>query len=198
MLHFADDLRLTRQMLAGERAAFDGFFAANFPRLFRFVLMRVGQRTELAEDLVQETLCKALRSLAGYRGEASLFTWLCQIARNVIADHWRANPQVRAPKSLTEDDPAIAAALASLASESAANPEAQRASQELARLVQVALDALPGHYADALEWKYIEGQSVADIAGRLQQTPVQVQSLLARARQAFRDAFQALTVVSHG
>jgi RNA polymerase sigma-70 factor (ECF subfamily) len=195
MVHFADDLRLVRRLLAGERQAFDGFFSEYFSRLYRFVLVRVEHKHDVAEDLVQDTLCKALRALGSYRGEASLFTWLCQIARNAITDYWRAHPRCQQAHPLAEDDPTIAAALANLATEPLTGPEDERSRQELARLVQVALDALPSHYADALEWKYIDGYSVAEIAERLRQSPVQTQSVLARARSAFREAFQELRTV---
>jgi DNA-directed RNA polymerase specialized sigma24 family protein len=51
------------------------------------------------------------------------------------------------------------------------------------------LDQLPTRYGDALEWKYGEGLSVKEIATRLGVGPKAAESLLTRARQAFRDAF---------
>jgi len=84
---------------------------------------------------------------------------------------------------LVEDLPEVRAALDSL-------DALQK--KETARLVQVVLDRLPGHYGDALEWKYIEGLSVAEIASRLGVATKATESLLARARVAFRDAFSAL------
>jgi DNA-directed RNA polymerase specialized sigma24 family protein len=65
--------------------------------------------------------------------------------------------------------------------------------KELSQLVQVALDALPFHYSSALEWKYIEGLSVKEIASRLELGLKAAESLLTRARQAFRDSFLTLT-----
>ncbi len=62
----------------------------------------------------------------------------------------------------------------------------------MARLVRVTLDALPESYADALEWKYMQGWSVNEIADKLRVGPKAAESLLTRARQAFRDAFGAL------
>ena len=60
------------------------------------------------------------------------------------------------------------------------------------RLIQVALDNLPARYGDALEWKYIEGHSVKEIAQRLELGTEATQSLLARARRAFADAYTSL------
>lgn len=46
-----------------------------------------------------------------WRGEASLFTWLCQIARNEITDYWRRRALQDKAEVFVEDDPSIAAAL---------------------------------------------------------------------------------------
>ena len=63
---------------------------------------------------------------------------------------------------------------------------------ESAELVHAALDAVPERYARALEWKYLEGGSVAEIAARLGVTEKAAESLLGRARAAFRDAYMHL------
>ena len=70
-------------------------------------------------------------------------------------------------------------------------PEAALRRNETSRLVQLVLDRLPGHYGDALEWKYIDGLSVAEIAERLNVGAKAAESMLTRARTAFRDAFTA-------
>jgi len=53
----------------------------------------------------------------------------------------------------------------------------------------VTLDLLPGNYSDALEWKYIDGLSVVEIAERLRLSYKAAESLLTRARQAFREQY---------
>jgi RNA polymerase sigma-70 factor (ECF subfamily) len=57
----------------------------------------------------------------------------------------------------------------------------------------VTLDCLPPWYGDALEWKYIHGLSVKEIAERLNLGSKAAESLLTRARKAFREGFAALT-----
>ncbi len=52
------------------------------------------------------------------------------------------------------------------------------------------LDALPEHHEDVLRAKYMEGLSVADIAAQWNETPKAIESLLSRAREAFRKLFQ--------
>jgi RNA polymerase sigma factor (sigma-70 family) len=63
---------------------------------------------------------------------------------------------------------------------------------EIIALVHVALDRLPSHYARVLEWKYLEGYTMKEIAGRIDSTSKAVESLLTRARIAFRDALSTL------
>lgn len=64
--------------------------------LWRFAVSRLGDPHE-AEDVVQETFVRAQRSLEGWRGEASLRTWLHSICRNVCVDRLRARRTVVVP-----------------------------------------------------------------------------------------------------
>lgn len=193
MLDPFSDQELVRDLLAGDERAFDRFFTTYLPRVYRFVLTRVERDEQVAEEVSQAVLTKALQRIGNYRGEASLFTWLCQIARNEIADQWRARNRRARVEVLAEDHPHIAAALESMESDPAWRPDLQGDRAETARLVQVALDTLPGSYGTALEWKYIDGCSVAEIADRLGLTAIAAQSLLGRARLAFREAFSTLS-----
>ena len=94
---------------------------------------------------------------------------------------------------MIEDSPDVRAALDSLAATLAQDPESQLHRRDVARLVQVTLDALPRAYGDALEWKYVQGLPVKEIAARLNLGLKAAESLLTRARQAFRDGFSAVT-----
>ena len=180
---------LVRRMLGGDEGAFDEFFADYFPRLFRFAVLRLRDQ-DAAEDLVQKSLIAAVRNLGSWRGEATLFTWLCTICRREISA-WEMRTSRRVTVSLADDDPSLRAALDSLAAAADA-PDAGLARADTGRIVQLALDHLPPRYSRALEWKYLEELSVDDIAGRLQCTPKAAESLLTRARNAFRDAFAAV------
>jgi RNA polymerase sigma-70 factor, ECF subfamily len=191
-----DDRQLVQTLLARDAAAFRAFFDDYFPRMFRFILRRVDGDTETARDIVQAALTKAVRKLDTYRGEASLFTWLCQIARRELADYMVRNARHDTYTQrlvAREDDAAVRASLESMEWASETEPEAERQRDELAALVHAALDYLPRRYAQVLELKYLEDMSVEKIAERLGVTAVTVQSLLARARGAFRDATSALS-----
>ena len=122
------------------------------------------------------------------RGEAALYTWFCQICRNVIADHYRRGGRSSGRVALIEDLPNARAILESLAAPAADEPESGAVREQLCRVVAATLDALPGRYGDALEWKYIDGLSVREIARRLGLGEKAAESLLTRARESFRTA----------
>ena len=183
------DRFLVRRMLGGDESAFTDFFEANFAALFRFALPRLDGDTHAAEEVVQATLCRAVRKLSTFRGEAALLTWLCTFCRHEISAYLEKEGKRPPMVEWIDDLPEVAAALDSLSA--AARPEAALARGETARLVQVILDRLPGRYGDALEWKYIDGLSVAEIAERLGVGLKAAESTLTRAREAFRDAFTA-------
>ncbi len=187
-----DDAELVRQMLAGDERAFSAFFEGYFPRVFRFALPRLGRNEDVAKDVVQVTLIKAMRKLGDYRGEAALFTWLCQICRREIADHVRTQRRRSDKVLLIEDSEEVRAALESIEAPPGDDPLRRCDGAELKRLVHAVLDRLPGRYGEALEWKYVEGWSVEEIGDRLGIGHTAAQSLLARARVAFRDGLEAV------
>ncbi len=85
------------------------------------------------------------------------------------------------------NDDLLRAVVESLESDSADDPEAQSRRGELISLIQFALDQLPERYAIALELKYVEGFNSREIARQMQISDEATQSLLARARRAFRE-----------
>lgn len=192
------DRDLARRMQGGDERAFDEFFHGSFPALYRFALARTGHDAEAAEEVAQSTLCRAIAKLSTYRGEASLLTWLCTFCRHEISAYYERIGRVPLPMDLVEPDAEGTAALESLWVLAADDPEDALRRREVASFVHVVLDGLPSRYADALEWKYVDGLSVKEIASRLGVTAKAAESLLTRARVAFRDAFEALGIVRLG
>lgn len=179
-------------MLAGREAAFRGFFDAFFPRVYRFALPRLAGDAEATKEVVQSTLTKAVRNLAGYRGDAALFSWLCQICRRQIVDYLRANRHHAAKLVLIEDSAELRAAIESIEAPPGDEPAQGYDEAETRRLIQSVLDRLPSRYGDVLEWKYVEGRSVEEIGELLGVSYVAAQSMLARARVAFREGLETV------
>ena len=184
------DRALVTRMAAGEQRAFDEFFHLVTPRLAAFV----GRRSELGsmsvEDIVQNTLIKAVRNLASYRGDAALSTWLTQICRHELADAYRKAARQPGHESLDVLGTARRVTLR-LRIPDKNEPPAEIDAQLRRNAIIQALNAIPAHYAYALEAKYGDGLSVEEMAQVLGLTPIAVQSLLARARAAFRERWYA-------
>lgn len=183
-----NDLALARRVIAGDEAAFEEFFDRYFPRLFRFALPRLGGNEDDTEEIVQRVLIRGIARLGTYRGEAALLTWLCTLCRREIAA-WSESACRLREVSFFDDRPEILAVLEGLSNVESEDPEAVLLRRELSSLVQLTLDHLPSRYGDVLEWKYIQGLSVSEIAGRLGLGYKAAESLLTRARGAFREAF---------
>jgi RNA polymerase sigma-70 factor, ECF subfamily len=183
------DRALVSRMRAGDQRAFDEFFKGSAPRLIAFIARRTALDPATLEDIVQSALIKAVRHLASYRGEAALFTWLTEICRNELADEHRKAK--RRPAHLSLDEPETAHRWEEmLRAPDAQEPVSQlQAATERAELMKV-LEGLPANYAFVLEAKYGDGLSVETIALQLGLTQIAVQSMLARAREAFRQRWQ--------
>ncbi len=186
------DRAVARRILAGDEASFRELFDRFFPRLYRFALARLDRDQEAARDAVQQTFCNAIERLEQYRGEAALYTWFCQICRNVITDHYRKQQRGAERVVLLEDQPNVRAILEALAAPVDDEPDTGVWRQQVHRVVEATLDTLPGHYGEVLEWKYVDGESVEEIARRLELGPKAAESLLTRARGAFRAALTDL------
>ena len=179
-----------RRMVAGDEAAFDEFADSYMPALYRFAARRLDGDRELTRDIAQTTLCKAIAKLSTFRGDAALMTWLCACCRNEIAGHFRKKMRPVREVDLETVEETSAAELGAAAPEV---PEAAALRDETRRLVHDALDELPPHYGQVLEWKYLEDLPVKEIASRLDVGPKAAESLLTRARGAFRKVHARLT-----
>lgn len=189
------DLAIAQRILRGDERAFRDLFDRFFPRLYRFALARAGGDHDVASEVVQQTLCKGIERLDTYRGEAALYTWFCQICRHALLDHCRKTQRALQVVEPLEDEPGIRAVIEAIAAPLEQQPEVQAWRSDICRLVQATMDVLPERYGDVLEWKYIDGLPVADIAARLDIGAKAAESLLTRARGAFREAMLAMADV---
>lgn len=166
----------------GDPATVEAFYRALFEPVYAFVFWRVGGVRQDAEDVTQETFLTALRTISGFRGQASLQTWVCGIARNLARERLRA----RARDATRDDDPAVTRALALVASEPLAEGVLLR--EETHRRVGQALSALPLRYQQALVDKYVHGRSFAEMARAQNRSAKAVESTVQRAKAALAAA----------
>lgn len=149
--------------------------AAMLPRLRRFALSLAGNRAD-ADDLVQDTVERALRSLHQWQPGTRLDSWMFRIAQNLWIDAMRA----RRVRAVTVHDPEAAA---EVAVDGARDAEARMV---LADTVK-ALAALPEEQRAAVALVLVEGLSYREAADVLGVPMGTLTSRLARARAALAE-----------
>ncbi len=184
------DLYWVEKLRSKRERDFNEFFDHFFPRLYRFANSRL-RNTGLAEEVVQEALSKAIINIHSYLGEAALFTWLCTITRHEISRVLKRE-EISLNQAISIADENLLAALDSLENLQTEDPQNQINTLQLAEAVRLVMASLPSHYADILEWRYLHGDSVKDIAEKLNKSYKSTESLLSRAREVFRDAFTSI------
>jgi len=181
-----------RRALRGERGAVEQLAEHALDPLYRFCFYRVGCSHEMCEEAVQQTMATAIARLDRYepdRAGGQIGGWLTGLARNEIRSVLAARPGAGALGRMWDRlDDRLQAAYDRLESHPLDDEVLRR--EETGRLVNLTMAQLPDHYRSVLEDKYVEGCSVREMAQRRTTSEKAVESLLSRARRAFREAFK--------
>jgi RNA polymerase sigma-70 factor (ECF subfamily) len=87
--HVQDEETLVKLAQKRDEKAFARLYEAYFDRIYRYIVIRIGDATE-AEDMTQQVFLKVLRSISSYRWSGKPFSaWLFRIAHNQVVDHLR-------------------------------------------------------------------------------------------------------------
>jgi len=99
-----EEVSLIRRAQQGDQVALTQLYEANFDRIYRYIAIKIGDRTE-AEDMTQQVFLHAIKSLSGYREKGMPFSsWLYRIAHNQVVDYFRKQSK-RATVPLDESLP---------------------------------------------------------------------------------------------
>ena len=181
----ATDLDLVRRALAREPEAFRAIMQTYNRRLFRIARSIVRSDGE-AEDAVQEGYIRAFGHLDGFRGDASLATWLTRIVMNEALGIVRKRARV-----IEGADPERALANAEIipfpTQQQFDDPERTMAQREILRLVEEATLRLPDSFRTVFMMRVVEGMSIEETAEALDILPQTVKTRLHRARQLVRE-----------
>ena len=153
------------------------------------LLYRLTENAEEARDLTQETFLRAFQSIAQFRGESDLRTWIYRIAINQARNRWRWWRRRRRDATVSIDDADAtgnAAVIAQLSSGNSGNPEHGALAHERERALRKALTGLRPVYREAVVLRDIEGFAYEEIAIALGISVGTVKSRLARGRQELR------------
>jgi RNA polymerase sigma-70 factor (ECF subfamily) len=184
-----------RRALRGEESAIQTLLGQVLQPLYGFCLYRVGKNRHWCEEVVQETLLRALNDLPSYdptRSGNNIYPWLVGLARNEITRvlH-RERSAASLPNLWANLDEELLGLYAKLESEPFGDDVLVR--EETRDLVNATMAQLPDHYRQTLQEKYVEGRSQREIAERWKLSEKALESQLTRARKAFRATFLALS-----
>ena len=167
------------RVLAGDQDAWICLYGESFDALHAFLYHRCGRDLVAVEDTAQECWMTAVRRIRDFDPARGSFSgWLRGIAINVLRNEQRRWIRKRKSERPHEGDTVAG--------------DAAGSALELAEQIAVTLAVLPGRYRDILRAKYEEELSVAEIAIRLGGTVKATESLLSRARAAFRTPISSL------
>lgn len=176
-----DDPALARLAQSGDREAFHAIMSRYNQRLFR-VARAVMRSDDEAEDVLQEAYLRAFAGIGGFKGGATLATWLTTITLNEARGRLRRRrPQVDI--AVIEEQPDLIQFPVSLV---AVNPELELAKLEIRRLLEEAVDKLPPNFRLVFVLRDVEGCSVEETAAQLEIPPATVKTRLHRARGLLR------------
>lgn len=150
-------------------------FHAEADTIFGYLLLRCGSRA-IAEDLAGETFLAASRLFAAGRGGEVTPAWLQTVARRRLVDHWRQSTasRRRASRLVTE------------------RHREQVPAHDPDREIDHVLASLPERQRAVLVLRYLDDQSVSEVATILDLTYKATESLLSRARASFAAAYEEL------
>jgi RNA polymerase sigma-70 factor (ECF subfamily) len=177
------EANLRRRVLAGDDSAWEELYAESFEAVWVAVSRRVGPDRHRIEDVVGETWLVAVRRIASFDPAAGSFLgWLHGIAdlvhRNARRSWARREGRSRQPLAAAEALPVAGGGRA--------------AAEEARELVEASFASIPERYREVLREKYLDELPVEEIARRRESTPKAVESLLSRARGAFRESYRHL------
>jgi RNA polymerase sigma-70 factor (ECF subfamily) len=84
-----DEASLIRRAQKGNQVALTQLYEENFDRIYRYIVIKIGDRTE-AEDMTQQVFLHALKAIRSYKQKGTPFaSWLYRIAHNQVVDYLR-------------------------------------------------------------------------------------------------------------
>lgn len=175
-----DDNKLVNDIINGEQSAFKILYLKYSDLLFAYILHSLANDKDAASDIWQETWVVFIEKTNDFQYKCNIFTWLCAIAKNKISDYYRnakKQEHFQDISNLGFDIDADELDAGSIDAKTQAD-------------VITALASLTNEYRYLLEARYIDNKSVDKISFEINKTYKATESVLTRAREAFRKKFK--------
>lgn len=189
-----DEKILVQQAQAGDFKAFAELVKPHQTKLYNLALKMTGSELD-AEDIVQETLLKAIDKIDQFRGEAQFGTWLYSIALNQT--RMALAKEKRVDLRPIEDYLPAGAHEHSRVNEATGifdwrDPHTLLERDELRKAIDDAIGELPLTYREAFVLRYIDELSIKEVADLTGESVAATKSRVLRARLAVRDYLSTL------
>jgi len=188
-LEQVDEAQIVALARSGSEPAFREIMRRNNRRLYRIARAVLRDPCE-AEDVLQDAYLKAFAGLAGFRGAASLSTWLTRIILNEALQRRRRRHETVELREL-DRLPTKGANILVFPMSNSGNPETSAARAQIRGLLERAIDDLPSSFRLVFVMRDVEEMSVEETAARLKLRPETVKTRLFRARRLLRRALHA-------
>jgi RNA polymerase sigma-70 factor (ECF subfamily) len=184
------DAELAALARQGDGAAFRAIMQRHNRRLYRVARAVLHDDGE-AEDVVQESYVRAFAALADFRGDSSLATWLTRIALNEALGRLRRRRPTVDIETFDSTTRSDARVIPFPLMSPDMDPEQAAARQDVRRLLERAIDALPEPFRIVFVLRDVEELSIEETAAQLGLRPETVKTRLHRARRQLREALDA-------
>ena len=180
----AQDAAAVAQVLAGDRDAFRLLVERHTRSIFNLAYRVTGNMTD-ADEVVQETFCRAYTKLTTFQFQSSVKTWLCRIAVNCALDMMAKRKfEAAMPRVQSEDGAEVEIDFAS----DRPSPERLTLSAEAQEAMQRAIKSLTDMERTAFVMRHFEGCSSEEISVALNQSVTAAKNTVFRAVQKLRRA----------
>jgi RNA polymerase sigma-70 factor (ECF subfamily) len=176
---------MARDATAMNQSDFEAEALQHLPALMALATRLTRSRAE-AEDLVQDTLVKALRAREQYRTETNLRAWLLKILRNTFLNGYRRQSLERRVLDGPDKDPLAAGWIGAASLRAMRDPDTNRLHSQLERTLKDAIDELPPDFRMTVLLADVEELSYREIAEAMECPVGTVMSRLHRGRRLLK------------
>ena len=177
----SDELQLIKQVLDGDKTAFEALVIANEKNVYNLALKMTGN-DEDALDISQEAFLKAYTKIGSFRGESRFSVWLYRLTYNLCIDFIRKKPRAQVISLTYQDDAGDTYEME--APDTRNIPEDVILRREKRKTVAESINELGDKHREILVMREMSAMSYEEIASVLRISEGTVKSRLARARKS--------------
>jgi len=173
------EIKLIKDAVRGKSSAFGPLYDHYQPMIYRFVVVKVSRRED-AEDITHQVFLSAWQNIRSYKNLGHPFSsWLYQIARNQVIDHYRAK---KSETSLEKIDPDYFVLPAAAHFDVGTKLEIEK--------VRAGMLKLKSEYQDVVVMRFIEDLPIKEVARIIGKTEGAVKLMQHRAIKELRDILE--------